>query len=81
MVTSQLLTAQDIAAQTALELPDREMAALVNVTLLNGNTVQVPIGIAANVCAVQASVLAVLTAQGQQVSCTAGAGAGDIITG
>ncbi len=57
------LSAAQIEAQAAFELPDREMMALVNITLidvLSGNevAVQVPIGIAANVCGVQANVLA-----------------------
>jgi len=44
-------------------LPDREMMALVNITIfdvvdLRNVNVQVPIGIAANVCGVQANVLA-----------------------
>jgi hypothetical protein len=57
------LSAAHIEAQAAFELPDREMMALVNITLidvLSGNevAVQVPIGIAANVCGVQANVLA-----------------------
>jgi hypothetical protein len=57
------LSAAQIEAQAVFELPDREMMALVNITLidvLSGNevAVQVPIGIAANVCGVQANVLA-----------------------
>ncbi len=46
------LGVEEIEAQTALELPDREMMALVNVTItnvLNNNTVNVDI--AANACA------------------------------
>lgn len=57
------LSAAQIEAQAAFELPDREMMALVNITVidvLSGNevAVQVPIGVAANVCGVQANVLA-----------------------
>ena len=57
------LSAAQIEAQSAFELPDREMMALVNITVFdvlnNVNVnVQVPIGVAANVCGVQANVLA-----------------------
>jgi hypothetical protein len=38
---------------------------------LNNNTVQVPIGIAANVCGVNANVLATQKKTGDPVSCTA----------
>ena len=63
------LSAEQIDAQAAFELPDREMMALVNVAL--GNTVvAVPIGIAANVCGVDANVLAQQAQQGTP-SCTA----------
>lgn len=63
MQEKKQLSAAQIEAQAAFELPDREMMALVNITLidvLSGNevAVQVPIGIAANVCGVQANVLA-----------------------
>jgi len=54
-VDKQMLSFEDIESQAVMELPDREMIALVNVTVfdvLNNNTVilQLPIGIAANVC-------------------------------
>ena len=57
------LSFEQIDAQTAVELPDRDMLALINITVvdvLNGNdvNVQVPIGVAANVCGVNAAVLA-----------------------
>ena len=57
------LSFEQIDAQTAVELPDRDMMALINITIvdvLTGNdvNVQVPIGVAANVCGVQANVLA-----------------------
>ena len=56
LVEKKPLGVEELEAQTALELPDREMLALVNVTL--GNlAVQVPIGVAANVCDVNAAVL------------------------
>ena len=38
---------------------------------LNNNTVQVPIGVAANVCGVNANVLAAQRKQGDPVTCTA----------
>ncbi len=59
----QMLSFEDIESQAVMELPDREMMALVNVTVfdvLNDNTVilQLPIGIAANVCNISANILA-----------------------
>lgn len=62
-VAKKTLEFEDIDAQTAVALPDREMMALVNILitdLLNNNqvNVQVPIGVAANVCGVNANVLA-----------------------
>ncbi len=63
MLEKKRLSAAALEAQAALELPDREMMALINITVvdvLSGNNVnvQVPIGVAANVCGVQANVLA-----------------------
>ena len=65
MATSakRALSFEQIDAQTAVELPDRDMMALVNILIfdvLTNNNVQVavPIGVAANVCGVQANVLA-----------------------
>jgi hypothetical protein len=56
MLEKRPLGVEELEAQTALELPDREMLALVNVTL--GNlAVQVPVGVAANVCDINAAVL------------------------
>lgn len=57
------LSFEQIDAQTAVELPDRDMMALVNIILvdvLSGNevAVQIPIGVAANICGVNAAVLA-----------------------
>lgn len=71
----KILSFDEIESQAVLELPDREMMALVNVTIfdvLNNNTVvlQLPIGIAANVCNISANVLATNnTASG--AACTA----------
>jgi hypothetical protein len=75
MLEKKALSAAEIEAQAAFELPDREMMALVNITLidvLSGNevVVQVPIGVAANVCGVQANVLAQGGVQ-EPVDCTA----------
>jgi hypothetical protein len=63
MLEKKQLSATQLDAQAAFELPDREMMALVNIfvtDVLSGNkvAVQVPIGVAANVCGVQANVLA-----------------------
>ena len=75
MLEKKRLSAADLEAQAALELPDREMMALVNIVVvdvLSGNNVnvQVPIGVAANVCGVQANVLAQGGVQ-EPVDCTA----------
>ena len=75
MLEKKALGAEGLEAQTALELPDREMMALVNIILvdvLSGNevAVQVPIGVAANVCGIQANVLAQGNVQ-EPVDCTA----------
>ena len=48
--------------ETALELPSRETLQLVNVVIA-GNTIQVPISVAANICGVAVNVLAVALAQ------------------
>lgn len=76
MSEKKMLSLAEIDAQTAIELPERETLALVNVTLvdlLNNNTVtvQLPIGVAANVCGVQANVLAQQLNQTGTASCTA----------
>ncbi len=74
MLEKKRLSAAALEAQAALELPDREMMALINITVvevLSGNNVnvQVPIGVAANVCGVQANVLAQNNVQ-EPVDCT-----------
>jgi hypothetical protein len=74
MLEKKRLSAADLEAQAALELPDREMMALINIVVvdvLSGNNVnvQVPIGVAANVCGVQANVLAQNNIQ-EPVDCT-----------
>lgn len=75
MLEKKPLGVEELEAQTALELPDREMMALINIfvtDVLNNNqvNVQVPIGVAANVCGVQANVLAQGGVQ-EPVDCTA----------
>ena len=75
LTEKKALSFEEIEAQTALELPNREMMALVNIIVfdvLNNNdvNVQVPIGVAANVCGV--TVAALLAAAGTgPVDCTA----------
>jgi hypothetical protein len=75
MLEKKTLGVEELEAQTALELPDREMMALINIfvtDVLNNNqvNVQVPIGVAANVCGVQANILAQGGVQ-EPVDCTA----------
>ncbi len=74
MLEKRTLGAADLEAQAAFELPDREMMALINIVVfdvvdLRNVTVQVPIGVAANVCGVQANVLAQGNLQ-EPVDCT-----------
>jgi hypothetical protein len=70
------LSFEQIEAQTAVELPDRDMMALVNIFImdvLNENQVQVavPIGVAVNVCGVDvAAVLAAIESE-DTIDCTA----------
>lgn len=81
MVTQEkrVLTMDDIESQTALELPDRELMALINIAIfdvLNHNTVNIPITVQNNHVAVQvcAQVNALATSlPGFQLSCTVGA--------
>lgn len=75
MVEKKILALEELEQQTALELPDRRMPALVNVILidvLSGNqvAVAVPVGVAANVCGISvAAVLAAAASTG--TGCTA----------
>lgn len=71
MQEKKQLSAAQIEAQVAAELPEREMMALVNVVALNGVNVAVPIGIAANVCGINAAVLAQDLAQDGSATCEA----------
>jgi hypothetical protein len=68
----KLLSFDALESETALELPSRETLQLVNV-IIAGNTIQVPISVAANICGVAVNVLAVALAQNQQVTCRANA--------
>ena len=74
MLEKQQLSAAEIEAQTALELPDREMLApqrgLVNVDI-GDVTIQLPVGIAANVCDVNVAVLAAAIADTGSAECNA----------
>ena len=76
------LSFEQIDAQTAVELPDRDMMALVTIVvadLLNNNdvNVQVPIGVAANVCGVSVAAIVDQAQQGP-VDCTSTADIHDI---
>lgn len=76
MLEKRALGAAELEAQTAFELPDREMMALVNVFVpiyLSDIDVvaQVPIGVAANVCDVNVAVLANQTFGPGETACEA----------
>ena len=72
LVEKPQLSAAQIEEQGAFELPDREMMALVNVTL--GNlAVQVPVGVAANVCDINAAVLVAAIQDNGSATCEADA--------
>ena len=73
------LSAEQLDAQVAFELPDREMLALVTITVFdvlshNNVNVQVPIGVAANVCGVpvNVAVLSVTQTGGFTTTCQNG---------
>ncbi len=51
------LSAEQIDAQAALELPDRAMTQLVGPILVNVGDITVPVGVAANLCDINAAVL------------------------
>ena len=67
------LSFEQIDAQTAVELPDRDMMALINLTViaLNGNEVQVqvPIAVVANVCGVTVAAIAQDVANDGEYEC------------
>ena len=64
------LSLEELEAQTALELPERVLPALVDVTI-GDVTVQLPIGLAANVCDINAAVLVAAIADTGSAECTA----------
>ena len=74
LAKKRVLSMEDIEAQTAFELPDREMLAaqrgLVNVNF-DDVTIQLPVGIAANICDVNAAVLAAAIADTGEAECDA----------
>jgi len=66
MSAKPMLTLEEIESQTALELPERDMLALINLIALNGVVVNIPIqnnNVAVQVCAT-------LLATGAFTSCT-----------
>jgi hypothetical protein len=65
-----MLSVEEIESQVAMELPDREMMALVEVNI-GDVTVFLPIGIAANVCNVNAAVLAQQFVRQGEATCNA----------
>lgn len=72
-MAKKMLSIEDIEGQMALELPEREEMALVNV-VIGSITVFVPVAVAANICGVQVNVLAqALAKQGfyNNATCTA----------
>ena len=83
LMEKKVLTIEELQAETALELPDRELmqvqGGLVNVAI--GNLIiAVPISVAATICGLQVNVLAALLNQQQKVECTTSSQAGVPIT-
>ncbi|QIN77655.1 hypothetical protein GBA65_03065 [Rubrobacter marinus] len=70
LAEKRVLSIEELEAQTAIELPEREMLALVNVRI-DDVVIQVPIGIAANLCNINAAVLAAQLVAGQEAECEA----------
>jgi hypothetical protein len=74
-MSKNTLTFEDIEAQTALELPDRNMLALVNVVIfnvLNGLSISIPVQnnhVGVQVCAVVDALTTILT-PGETLTCT-----------
>jgi hypothetical protein len=69
-----MLSIEELEAQSAVELPSRELLALVTVFIGN-NEVEVPIAVAANLCDISVNVLARQLELGR-TSCTAVSEAG-----
>ena len=74
-MVKEMLSVEALEAQTALELPERELP-LVFVTLLNGVVVFVPINAAANICDINVNVLAAQVEAGDN-TCDAEANQGN----
>ncbi len=74
LAEKKALSIEELEAQTAIELPARELMArqrgLVNVNI-GDVTIQLPVGIAANVCDVNAAVLAAAIADTGSAECDA----------
>ena len=74
LVEKKTLSLEELEAQTAFELPARELLAtqrgLVNVNI-GDVTIQLPVGIAANVCDVNAAILAAAIADTGEAECDA----------
>jgi hypothetical protein len=68
--TKKLLSLDEIESQTALELPRRELPALINVITVTGDILSYNnVAVAAQVCGVQVTALALAVAQFQRVTC------------
>jgi hypothetical protein len=67
-----MLSMQELEAQSAVELPNRELLALVTV-IVAGVSIDVPINVAANICGVDVNVLAKQLDHGT-TTCTASSG-------
>lgn len=52
MMEKKVLSVEELENQTAMELPDRHMMALITVQLLNGAKILVPVSVAANLCGI-----------------------------
>lgn len=70
LAEKKALSPEELEAQTALELPERVLPALVNVNI-GDVTLQLPIGVAANVCDINAAVLVAAIADTGSAECTA----------
>ncbi len=75
MPEKQALSAEQLDAQAAFELPDRAMMQLVGPILVNVDlgdvAVQVPVGVAANLCDINAAVLLAEIEDTGSAECTA----------
>jgi hypothetical protein len=73
----KMLSVAELDSQTAMELPERKMLALVNVTIfnvLNNLSITIPVknnNVAVQVCAVVVALTSILT-PGERLTCTIG---------